>query len=304
MSYYWNNVSLDDLLTNDGQQNHNDIKTLYENFPDYQLSSQEYDTYNDEPAPPFFIDGSNIFTNPPGESVAGKIRVREQSYSSTDQNITIPSWCNAIKFYCRSKKGSNSNTSYPAYNATNVNNNVNEVAHHNKNVNNIFEHTNRNHNTQIHHNNNINYGPSAAVYGGNGGAGGIYYITKWIEVSGNNVIIDYTCNNTSSGSNEVKIYDGEMKKCEFSVSNGADGAPANPLVLNYNTIEKNTQQNGNNENIDHRNYELAAHTESSDGADGASGSVTVEQDPLVASYTTTHNQTTSSALYVYTFYYS
>jgi len=298
MSYYWNNVSLDDLLTNG---NSNSIDNVYENFPEYQLSSEDYDTYNDEPAPPFFIDGSNIFTHPPDSSA--KIRVREQSYSSSNQNITIPSWCNAIKFYCRSKKGVISDTSYNAYGAENKNNDYNAASHHNKNQN--FPRINRNHNTQINHNNHINYLGNGTVYGGNGGAGKIYYITKWIEVDGNNVKIEYTCNNTSSGVNEVKIDDDGVTKCEFSVSNGADGAPANPLVLNYNNQDNNTQQNGNNENIDHHNNNLANNrVESSDGADGASGSVTVKEVPLVDSNELSNNETTLSALYVYTFYYS
>lgn len=306
--YFWDGVDLNTLIYQNGQ---NLISEITNNFsgiqglvyesgqisnPNNFQSNENNGTYNtsihknsyysynsdeEDEAPPFFIDGENIFAKDWSTSTNyKKIHVASTSVSSNGGSGTfnIPHWCNAVKIYFRSRTGDVGNTggSIGAVNKGGKNNTFNtnytdnryrENTAGGKNVTKDYgtnhERTGNsndwdrryNHNKETWNHNTDVTGASGAA-GGAGGACVVGFFTKYAKfTAGTNNTMDYSFSSTNGGTSTATLKQDGTTKVQYNFKNGAKGQTGGNAYWQTSGSDNNNGHNRNHRgNDDDRNY--------------------------------------------------
>ena len=315
--YYWQGVDIKEITNTTSTSN-----LFFSNFADFpaQLSSlnalttepaglvtndgafssisspnTSYFCYNDSEegsAPPFRMQDKSIFTTTYSNN---RIIVKSQSINSGSGTITIPDWCNGVKFKFISLKGNDGNpgTGVDAR-QDDITNSDHENEEYHRDEHKNYDgglvdnfHNNKDDHINIHHNNNnVEIYHWAAATGGAAGIGGTgklgWYYKAILFDAGTNNKITYSINSSANGISQIQLKQGSSEVANITYSNGGNGGNATNArtattqnFYNLQQFDNNDQRGDHNE--DHHNNNLyivqRGSTAGVNGSGGTSGQV-------------------------------
>jgi hypothetical protein len=215
--------------------------------------------------PPFKWDGTSIFAQTIGNQ---RIRVSHSEYTGGTGTVDIPDWCNAIKVYYISKKGTGGTA---GDNVAADDYNVDAAHNRDEHKNNMTggDHNKDDHNnTHIHH----KYAAKSGGAGGVGGGGKIGWFVNYIKftASTNNKLL-YTVQSGQSGSN-VKVVENNIVKGLITFVDGEDGTDGTDAT--FGTTETTHYDTGWNNNNSQHTHTVKGSEIGSPGDAGDAGTVT------------------------------
>lgn len=364
--YFWEGIDLNTLMSQDATTLTSEITSKYGGMegwvhetgqisnPNNFQSNENNGTYNtsihknsfycycsdeEDEAPPFFINGENIFTKDWATSANyKKIHVTKVSATSGSGTFNIPNWCNAVKIYFKSKTGSNGaqGGSIPAqnhqggrkdnttnYNHLNFRSKDNRDAYHSKDHNrrgnsSDWDRHYNHHKTDNHHNTYINHTKNGGA-GGTGGACVLGFFTKYAKfTAGTNNTIDYTFSTNAGGTSTVTLKQNGTDIVVYKFKNGTNGTQGEHAKWdpnqsnnrnNHNHVNHGNDDRRNNNNTRHNRHNWPDHTavaSSTSGENGTAGSLDVANTTTGDTKYLAYNdgQTTSTgAIIIYYFKY-
>jgi len=358
--FYFEGVDLNDMIFSSSSTSTNTIETYYTNFPGSTsttnhmttgptgFSSSENGTtfskyihksnffcYGDgeeHEAPPFMIDNEPVFSKMFTATANQTNRVIvKYAELTTSGDIAIPSWCNAVKLYFLSKKGSDAaygggstSQNYSRVYDTAAEN-YNSLSSQDSDYWNDFwgtgSNNHRQHRTVYDRNRNYHI---AHGYGGKGGDGVVMFFYKYIKFpagSGNTVAVIINSDEGESNSATLNAQGARAYTWEWGNGNpGTDGTLGSlNAVINLPPHHQNfkTDHNHNNDDSNRRNHTTTYHKnniqnshtgaggqvhQGSPGADGNPGSFDADAHPHYVKYTS--SSVTSTSVKVYFFKYN
>ena len=306
--FFWDGVDLNTLIYQNGQNLISEITNKFSGIQGYVYESGQisnpnnfqsnenngtyntsihknsYYSYNsdeEDEAPPFFIDGENIFAKDWTTSTNyKKIHVASTSVSGDGESGTfnIPHWCNAVKIYFRSRtgdvgttggsigavnKGGKNNTFNTIYTDNRYRDDTNGGRNENKDQGNSHDRTGNSNDWDRHYHHNIeNWHHNTDVTGASGAAGGaggacvLGFFTKYAKfTAGTNNTMDYSFSSSNGGTSTVTLKQDGTTKVQYKFKNGTKGETGNNAYWrtnNSNNDDNNTRNHRGND--DDRNW--------------------------------------------------
>ena len=287
------------------------------NFNDISENNSWWCYHKDElsEAPSYFMNDENIFIKNFSHSslfAKKKIIVKNQVINTGSGTINIPEWCNAVKFYFKSKNGTN------GVNGNGVgagpNHNYNQDSDHN------FNHrgrgtdpNNHQHHNHNHHHHNNHWAARSGGAAGIGGTATVGWFFKYIKfTAGTDNTIEYSISTSGAGNSNVNLKSNNVTKAQYSFVNGGNGnngthatGPDKNHNSNHNydnTTDKVSDDTWYTYHYAHNFHNNYGSTAGSPGSNGSNGTSTITNDGNAA-YLTYIQSNNEPQLYIYYFKY-
>lgn len=316
--YFWKGEDINNLTNDDSELA--DITTYFDNFPGNIVelgistannptgftTNSGYTNLKDIPentsyycyrsgeeaneSPLYTITNENVFTKDytTDSTKLNRIVVKNHNLGivANETTYNIPTWCNAIKIYWKSKNASAGGTG-------------NSISRYHENDTHHLDHNGRhrgggddpghyyNHNRE-HHTTHHNWADKSGGTGGAGGNATVGWFIKYIKfTAGSNNKILYKITNGSAHENYIKIYENDVLKADYWFKNGTNGNAGTHAggPIHHNNRDRNNDHAYKSSDDDHiadRHHERHHHRNTSyggsNGAAGAAGTCSFSND--------------------------
>jgi hypothetical protein len=273
--------------------------TIFSNLPTpndgYWFFTDDEDAAGE--APPFKLNGTSIFAQTIGNQ---RIRVYHDEYTGGSGTVDIPDWCNAIKIYYITTKGT-SGTAGTALAGDDYNNTNDHDHNEHKNYDAAWDHFHHNHDNNHHNDIHHNYEARNGGVAGTAGVGKIGWFVNYIKITaGTNNKLIYIMNTMGTSSVEIKEND-SITKGTILFADGGAGGDGGDGVSGTNANDHTNYDNGH-EDHDHH-HDIAGSNHGAPGTPGTDGAITIASISTGIHLNYNHVTTNTKRLKVYYFRY-